>query len=85
MTKYKGWLLKRPERNNRWRRRWFFLKEDGKLYYYKDFKEATTVREKGFIDLRLCTGIFPSTHKFKDNVWTFQIETHSRVWYLSSK
>lgn len=66
-----------------WKKRWFVLRKDSLLYYYKDEKEVGAL---GIIDLDKCTDVRVATGKgVKD--FTFEIVTADRVYpmYAASK
>mmetsp|Transcript_2777 Transcript_2777/g.8716 ORF Transcript_2777/g.8716 Transcript_2777/m.8716 type:complete len:746 (-) Transcript_2777:52-2289(-) len=79
----KGFLLKQGERGlvKLWKKRWFALHDEYKLYY---FTASGTAR--GYIDLRTVVNAHETPdnlgHNKKRGEWVFQVNTPRRVYYL---
>jgi len=71
-----GFLTKRGKVRKTWKRRWFVLSREQKLYYYTS---QTSKSPQGMINLHEAT-ILDFTNSGKEN--GFEINTPGRVWYL---
>ena len=74
-----GWLIKKGDRIQSWRKRWFRLSDLKELRYYEDDKQKKC---KGIIDLRNVSIIRHGDKEQYGYEYTIEIITPDRTWVL---
>eukprot|EP00494_Astrolonche_serrata_P023281 UN23539 len=83
-----GWLEKLGEYNKSWKRRYFKLMNEDRLYYYKEEADAGKKgREQGFIPLSSPPVSVKESAEFQSTkkLWYFEVITPKRVWKLRAR
>merc|ERR1712176_884078 len=74
-----GWMYKKGKVVSNWKRRYFELFDDGKLYYYTDETKRSKKTQKGIADLSIIIGLNSVDNK------NFEVITPTRIWCFQCK